>query len=232
MSTIALAMNTKNEIENLRTVFNCFDSVVDEIVVVDCESTDGTRELAKKLGARVYNIGECPGYGPMRTITVHLCKTDWAIVIDGDERMDLVDVAKIPFLIKEHQDKDTDAILLPRQHYRAWDRSICENPDLSKYADWQKRLVRVDGRVYWVKKVHEELRGARKEFRDLSSPVIRHFGYLKTPERLEEIVNLCNRLYKEDIENKDSYVLENMIGVAAGPKYWAEAPKYHANKTD
>ena len=56
MSSITLCLNTKNEVENLRAVFNCFDSVVSEIVIVDCDSIDGTRELAKKLGARFYNI--------------------------------------------------------------------------------------------------------------------------------------------------------------------------------
>ena len=228
--SIALAMNTKNEAENLRAVFNCFESVVSEIVVVDCNSTDGTRELAKKLGARVYNIGECPGFGSMRTITAHLCRTDWVIIIDGDERMDPVDVAKLPKLTEHFQNTDIDAILLPRQHYRAWDRSICENPDLSAYADWQCRLVRVDGRIHWVKRVHEEIRGIRKDHRDLSSPVIKHFGYLKTPERPKEIKELCDRLWKEDSENKDLYVLENLLGTAGGEKYWQSAPEYHANK--
>lgn len=230
MSTIALAINTKNEVENLRAVFNCFESIVSDIVVVDCASTDGTRELAKKLGARVYNIGECPGYGDMRTITVHLCRTDWAIIIDGDERMLPQDVAKIPILAKEHQNKDTDVILLPRQHYRAWDMSICENPNLAEYADWQPRFVKVDKKIYWVKKVHEEIRITGKSYKDLSNPVIRHFGYLKTPERLQQIVDLCNRLWQEDIENKDSYELEDLLGTAGGEKYWAEAPYYHATK--
>lgn len=230
MSSIALVMNTKNETENLRAVFNCFESVVSEIVVVDCDSTDGTRELAKKLGARVYNIGQCPGYGDMRTISVHLCRTDWAIIIDGDERMLPQDVAKIPILAKEHQEKDTDVILLPRQHYRDWNMSICENPNLAEYADWQCRFVRVDRKIYWVKKVHEEIRISGKAYKDLSNPVIRHFGYLKTPERLQEIVDLCNRLWKEDQENKDSYELENLIGCAGGETYWREAPGYHAHK--
>ena len=221
-------MNTKNETENIRAVFNCFSSVIDEIIVVDCDSTDGTRELVRKLGAGVYNIGQCPGYGEMRSISVHLAKTDWAIVIDGDERMDEVDVQKIPELIK----LDIDLVWLPRQHYRVWDRSICENPDLSIYADWQARMVRVMPYIRWVKKVHEELRGIAKgrDLQSLSNPVIRHFGYLKTQERLDSIVELCNRLYKEDNENRDSYVLENMIGCAAGPKYWQSAPEYHQKK--
>ena len=229
-SSIALAINTKNEAENLRAVFNCFEPVVSEIVVVDCDSTDGTRDLAKKLGARVYNIGQCPGYGPMRTITAHLCRTDWVVIIDGDERMDPPDVTNLQVLANEFQNSDIDAILLPRQHYRAWDRSICENPDLSTYADWQCRFVRMNPKIHWVKRVHEEIRGIRKEYKDLRNPVIRHFGFLKTPERLKEIKDLCDRLWQEDKENKDLYVLENLLGTAGGDKYWQSAPEYHVNK--
>lgn len=232
MSTISLAMNTKDEAENLRAVFNCFESVVSEIVVVDCNSTDGTRELAKKLGARVYNIGECPGYGDMRSITLHLCWSDWAIIIDGDERMDAQDVAKIPGLAARFKDSKIDSILMPRQHYRAWDRSIVENPDIAAYADWQCRFIRVHKKIHWVRKVHEQIRGIREEHKSLDNPVIRHFGFLKTPERLKSIVDLCNRLHKEDEENRDSYELENMVGCASGPKYWEATQEFHANKAD
>lgn len=230
MSNITLVCNTKNEYSNLRAVFNCFSNVIDEILVIDCESTDGTRELARKLGARVYNIGQCPGYGEMRTISVHLAKTEWAIIIDGDERMDVSDVQKIPDLIKR---EDIDLIWLPRQHYRAWDRSICENSDLSKYADWQARMVRVKPSIYWVRKVHEQLRGIEKgrDLQSISNPIIRHFGYLKSQERLDEIVSLCNRLHKEDEEYKETYELENLLGCASGEKYWRESPLYHANKS-
>jgi len=228
MIRVSLAINTKNEVENLRTVFNCLESVVDEIVVVDCDSTDGTRELARKLGARVYNIGLCPGYGDMRSLSLHLCKSDWAIFLDGDEFMDAVDVAKIPILAESFQDTDTDVILLPRQHYRTWDRSICENPDLTVYADWQPRFVRVHDNIHWVRKVHEQIRGVRKEHRSLENPVIRHFGYLKTPERLKDIKDLCDRLWKQDQEHKDSYTLENMLGTAGGEAYWKAAPEFQS----
>src|SRR3972149_3373207 len=99
--TIALAINTKNEAENLRAVFNCFEPVVSEIVVVDCDSTYGTRDLAKKVGSWVYNIGQCPGYGPMRTIPAHHCRTDWVMIIAGDERMDPPDVTTLQVLANE-----------------------------------------------------------------------------------------------------------------------------------
>jgi len=228
--SITLCMNTLNEVSNIRAVFNCVADIVDDIIVVDTGSTDGTCELARKLGAKVYEINGVPGYGQMRTLTVHLARTEWALILDGDERMDKPDVYKLKELSKEKM--DYDLILLPRQHYRAWDRSICENPDIRVYADWQCRFVKVKHTIYWVRKVHEQIRGVTKTLQEFSNPVIRHFGFLKTPERLQMIVDLCNRLYKEDEENKDTYILENQIGEAAGKKYWAMTEEYHKGKHD
>lgn len=49
---ISAVILTRNEAKNIE---RCLKSVqwVDEIVVVDAESTDGTPEIAKKFGARV-----------------------------------------------------------------------------------------------------------------------------------------------------------------------------------
>lgn len=230
--SIALCCNFLNEVVNVRAVFNCVADIVDEIIVVDTGSTDGTQELARKLGARVYQINGVPGYGEMRTLTVHLAKSEWALILDGDERMDKPDIYKLKELSKTKM--DYDLISLPRQHYRAWDRSICENPDIKLYADWQCRFVKVKPSIYWVRKVHEQIRGIAvgKELRDLGNPVIRHFGWLKTPERLKLVVDMCNRLYKEDTENKDTYILENQVGAASGDKYWAMTEEYHKGKVD
>lgn len=228
MSSIALCMNTLDERSNLRAVFNCVSKIVDEIIVVDTGSTDGTQELARKLGARVYQIDGVPGYGEMRTLTVHLARTDWALILDGDERMDLQDVCKLPELAKS----DNDLIWLPRQHYRSWDRSMCENPDIRQYADWQARFVRVKPSIYWVRKVHEQIRGVSKDYRDYANPVIRHFGWLKTDARKQMIVDMCNRLHKEDEEYRDTYILENRLGCASGETYWQSTPEYHSEHVD
>ncbi|MEC5385580.1 glycosyltransferase family 2 protein [Uliginosibacterium sp. H3] len=56
----------------------------EEIVVVDSGSTDGTRELAESLGARV--ITEAwRGFGPQKQFAIDQAQHDWVLCVDSDE---------------------------------------------------------------------------------------------------------------------------------------------------
>ena len=67
---------------------SCLDSLafVDEIVVVDSASTDGTRELAAKKGARVVQK-EWLGFGRQKQFAVEQARNDWVLCLDADERV-------------------------------------------------------------------------------------------------------------------------------------------------
>jgi hypothetical protein len=100
----------------------------------------------------------------------------------------------------------------------SWQEAIMINPD------WQARLIRrtmVDGKskVHFIRRVHEMVRGFGEglDLRSISSPVIRHFGWMKSKERLEEVAKLCDTLWKMDQENADTYVLEKLAGTAHEP---------------
>ena len=73
-----------NEVDKIR---DCINSVLwaDEIVVADSNSTDGTTEIAEKLGAKVFHI-KFNGYGDLRNQAVSHCKGDWIFSLDSDER--------------------------------------------------------------------------------------------------------------------------------------------------
>lgn len=212
MSTITLCCEFKNEVENVVPVFETFADIVEEIIVLDTGSTDGTQELCRSLGAKVFQVyipdpylmpkyeKGTMGYGEMRTLHVNLVKTDWGFIFDGDERMDKDHVIRLKQLADEKKEEGYDVIAIPRQHYRAWDMSVCENPDIKQYADWQYRFVRCapDYNIYWVRKVHEQIKGVRKVYKAFDNPVIRHFGYLKTDERIKFVAEVCDRLHKID----------------------------------
>lgn len=55
-----------------------------EIVVIDSGSTDGTRELARSLGATVFE-NPWPGFGPQRRIGEEKCRHDFIFSLDADE---------------------------------------------------------------------------------------------------------------------------------------------------
>lgn len=57
----------------------------DEIVLADSHSTDGTIEIAERLGARVVQI-DFEGFGPLRNKAIAACRGDWIFSLDSDER--------------------------------------------------------------------------------------------------------------------------------------------------
>jgi len=57
-----------------------------EVIVLDSYSDDRTCEIAKKLGAKVFQK-EWQGYGAQKNIAVALASNDWVFVLDSDERI-------------------------------------------------------------------------------------------------------------------------------------------------
>jgi glycosyltransferase involved in cell wall biosynthesis len=82
---ISATIITFNEAENIR---DACASVgwADEIVIVDSESTDATREIALDSGARVI-VNPWPGFSAQKQFAVEAAKHDWIVSIDADERV-------------------------------------------------------------------------------------------------------------------------------------------------
>ena len=66
----------------------CLASVAfaDEVVVVDTRSSDGTTEVAARLGARVLQQ-EWLGFGRQKQFAVNAAANDWVLCLDADERV-------------------------------------------------------------------------------------------------------------------------------------------------
>jgi len=85
-TSLSVIVITRNEAGRLRA---CLDSVAfaGEAVVVDSGSTDGTREIAHSMGARVMATSDWPGFGPQKNRALDLATGDWVLSIDADERV-------------------------------------------------------------------------------------------------------------------------------------------------
>ena len=72
--------------DNMRTVENALRSVtwVDEIVVVDSGSRDGTLEVARRYASRVIER-PWPGFRDQYQFAADACVNDWLLFIDADE---------------------------------------------------------------------------------------------------------------------------------------------------
>ncbi len=74
-----------NEEKNIAEAVKCVDWA-DEILVVDSESTDRTREIAASLGAKVF-IKKWQGFSKQKQFAADSAAYDWIFSLDADERV-------------------------------------------------------------------------------------------------------------------------------------------------
>lgn len=110
---ISAIIITRNEEENIK---ECIKSLnfVDEIIVVDNNSSDQTVDKAKALGAKVFKI---PGldFSYLRNLGKEKAKSKWLLYVDVDERVPSSLVEEIKAAISKGG--DFSAFLVWRQNY-------------------------------------------------------------------------------------------------------------------
>ncbi len=86
-ATIAAVIITKNEQDTLR---DCLESLrwVDEIIIVDSGSTDGTEAIAREYTEHFYVNADWPGFGKQKQLAQSYATCDWILAVDADERID------------------------------------------------------------------------------------------------------------------------------------------------
>ncbi|MDG1287790.1 MAG: glycosyltransferase family 2 protein [Rickettsiales bacterium] len=96
----------KNEADRIHLPIESTKDWVDEVIVVDSGSTDGTMDKAKELGATQVLFNEWPGYGPQKVFCENLCKNRWLLNLDADEACspDLIEHIKTLFANGEPKD--------------------------------------------------------------------------------------------------------------------------------
>jgi glycosyltransferase involved in cell wall biosynthesis len=86
MPQISATIITRNEARQIGRAIRSL-SFADEIVVVDAESTDATRDIAASLGARVV-VHPWAGFAAQKNYASHIANHDWILSLDADEELD------------------------------------------------------------------------------------------------------------------------------------------------
>lgn len=85
--TISAVIITCNEVEVIEACLQSVADWVDDVVVVDMHSSDGTRETALKYGVRLIDHERLPLAEPARNFAFAQARGEWIIMLDPDERV-------------------------------------------------------------------------------------------------------------------------------------------------
>jgi glycosyltransferase involved in cell wall biosynthesis len=150
--TISALVITKNEESNIGA---CLETLrwVDEVLIVDAESTDRTVEIASRYTQEIF-IRPWSGYGPQKNFGIERAKGEWVLIVDADERIPLALREEIQAVLKAGPPKEIAGYAIPRRNffYGRWIRGG------GLYPDYQLRLFRKSAGRYDDTKLHEHLR--------------------------------------------------------------------------
>lgn len=82
---ISLVMIVKNEERTLEKCLKRAASLVDEIIIADTGSTDNTKSVAEKMGAKIYDYGWTDDFSDARNFALDHSTGEWNLVLDADE---------------------------------------------------------------------------------------------------------------------------------------------------
>ncbi|MCS6852347.1 MAG: tetratricopeptide repeat protein [Gemmataceae bacterium] len=191
---VTLSMIVKDEEDHLPASLSAVADLVDEIVIVDTGSTDRSREIAQRFGARVYDFPWCDHFSAARNETLRHATGDWIFWMGADDRIDEVNRNKLRTLFRGLQDE------LAVYMMKCWCPPDAANPApvLLDHA----RLFRRHPAVRWKYRVHEQVAasvvalGGRVYPTDI---VIVHAGYQAVAEQ-EAKMERNLRLLLQDVE--------------------------------
>lgn len=114
MNDITAIILTKNEELNIRRCIESIIGLADRIVVVDSGSTDKTMDIARELGAEIYQHEPFEHYAKQFNWALdHIdVKTKWIYRIDADEVVTPELKAEIIQVCKEHNTDDVNGLVM------------------------------------------------------------------------------------------------------------------------
>ncbi len=194
-----LAKNAQKHIEEVLTSLH----FVDEVILLDNGSTDGTAEIAARfLNVKVYKESVFEGFGKAHQKMEALSNNDWILSIDSDE---VVSEALAKEIISEPLDENTVYKIRFDNYYIGRHIKGCGwSPDY-KYRLYNRKKTGFDDR-----EVHENLRLDGLKIKELKNSA-KHYSFESAADFLRKIQNYSDLYAKEYAGKKSSSPLKAIL---------------------
>lgn len=212
---LSLCMIVKDESENIEACLRSIAPVLDEIIVVDTGSTDNTKEIAEKMGAKVFDFPWRDDFAAARNESIRHATGDYIIWLDADDRIDRAEVNKMKSMKS----------ILPKEKNKAFYVVLSsQSPvDGESLLDQLRIFPNIQGAVF-VGRVHEQIyHNLQKMGVELvrTDIVVRHTGYHDAAAILEKSERNLGIILDELKREPDDLLLRfnaarTLIGIGRG----------------
>jgi len=186
ISGVIITHNEEDRIEG--ALLSCRE-VCDEIVVIDSHSSDRTRDLALRYGARVI-LKEFEDYGRQKNFAASQAEFDWILNIDADERVSPELSRSISSLKRLGPGTSSGFRICIRTWYLGqWIRFSGWHPD-PKIRVFDRR------KGHWVGRIHEHLE-VEGELGDLEGNIL-HYTYRDIGDHIA-LMNRYSTIMAQDL---------------------------------
>jgi tetratricopeptide (TPR) repeat protein len=204
---VSLCVIARDEEHNIAACLEGVKGLVGEMVVVDTGSQDRTREVARGLGARVFDFPWVDHFAAARNACLDRAEGEWIFWLDADDRVDAENRARLEALFASLPEDDNVA-------YSMKCRCLPDPVTNSATVVDHVRLFRNHDKIRWRYRIHEQILGAVKEsggevrFADVT---IHHTGYADPGLRKRKLARDLRLLEMEHQEQPhDPFTLFNL----------------------
>jgi glycosyltransferase involved in cell wall biosynthesis len=174
---VSVTIITLNDADHIAAAIDSA-SWADEVIVVDCGSTDGTVDLVRAKGAAI-TTRAWTGYVDQKNHAASLARHDWIFSLDADERIPPALAAEIRALLASEPPHHGYRVPRVTFHLGRWMRTT------DFYPDFQTRLYDRRAAQWRGKYVHESVSvdGPAGQLKN----ELQHYSYKDLRDHLERI---------------------------------------------
>jgi len=147
---VSACVIAKNEEKNLAKCLASLKGHVDEVVVTDTGSVDGTRKIAARFGARVYDFVWRDDFAAAKNFTKERAAGEWIVFLDADEYFADGTARNLKRVIHRYGDS-CDGFLLKMLNVD----SDAQDAPLDEF--YKVRMFKNTPEIVFQNRVHEEL---------------------------------------------------------------------------
>lgn len=234
---LSLCMIVKDEAFFIEECLAAAAPHVDEIVVVDTGSTDGTREIAERFADKVLDFLWIDDFSAARNTSLAAATGDWILVLDADERIAPEDFSRLREAMTSNE---FNGYYLMQRNYS--DEELQSNwISLAASDEWSKqwtgytenpilRLFRRSHEIFYEGTIHEIVDGTVSSTARHSLDVPIHHYIDANPdrsrlERASRYLVLMDRLLEEQPDNGRIFGIAGSTALYAAQDY-AKAGAY------